>query len=140
YYDASHDLALAGASGNDATVLNQAEIDGHLTVQDDQGNPLASVGWQALPKRAAATVARASTVTVGPDGTGPLTMRNLGVADGVTDAFVLTGSSDRLAAPAAGQPGSPGSNEAIIDLAQVGVRDDGTNLQFAVTQYTKRPT
>ena len=35
------------------------------------------------------------------------------------------GPSDRLPTPAAGQPGSPGSNEAVIDLANVGVRDDG---------------
>jgi minor extracellular serine protease Vpr len=140
FYDASQDLALAGAAGNDATVLNAAEVDGHLTVRNDQGDALATVGWQTLPKRASSTVARASTVTVGPDGTGPLALRNLGVADGAVDAFVLTGVSDRLPTPAAGQPGSPGSNEAVIDLAGVGVRDDGTNIQFAITQNTRRPT
>ena len=140
FYDASQDLALAGAAGNDATVLNAAEVDGHLTVRDDQGTALASLGWQTLPKRASSTVARASTVTVGANGTGTLAMRNLGVADGAVDAFVLTGVSDRLPTPAAGQPGSPGSNEAVIDLASVGVRDDGTNIQFAITQNTRRPT
>jgi hypothetical protein len=140
YYDGSQNLALAGASGNNATVLNEAEIDGHLTVQDEQGNALASVGWQTLPKRSSSTITRATTVTVGPDGTGPLALRNLGVADGVVDSFVLTGSSDRLPTPAAGQPGSPGSNEAVVDLATVGVRDDGSNIQFAITQNSRRPT
>jgi hypothetical protein len=140
FYDAAQNLALAGASGNNGTVLNEAEVDGHLTVRDRDGNAVATLGWQTLPKRASSTVTRANTVTVGADGTGSLPMRNLGVADGNVDAFVLTGSSDRLPTPAAGQPGSPGSNEAVIDLANVGVRDDGTNVQFAVTQNTRRPT
>jgi hypothetical protein len=71
YYDSSQNLALAGASGNNATVLNAAEIDGHLAVQDEQGHALASIGWQALPKRSSSTITRATTVTVGPDGTRP---------------------------------------------------------------------
>ncbi len=140
YYDAAQDLALAGASGNNATVLDQAEVDGHLTVRNGQGDAVATLGWQALPKRASSTVARSSAVAIGTDGTGALAMRNLGVENGVVDAFVLTGASDRLPTPAAGQPGSPGSNEAVVDLANVGVRDDGSNIQFAVTQNTRRPT
>ena len=140
FYDRPENLALAGASGNNGTVLNTAEFDGHLTVRDSSGAAQASLGWQALPKRAASTVARSLDVTVDDTGTGVLNMRNLGVEDGVVDAFALTGSSDRLPAPAVGQPGSPGSNEAVIDLANVGVRDAGDSLQFAVTQYSKRPT
>jgi hypothetical protein len=140
YFDRTQDLALAGASGNNSTVLNAAEVDGHLVVHDSSGASVATLGWQALPEKAASTVARDLSVTPGPDGTAPLTLRNLGVADGVVDAFTLTGSSPRLPTPAPGQPGSAGSNEAIIDLANVGVRDDGDSLQFAVTQFTRRPT
>jgi len=140
FYDRVQNLALAGAAGNDSRVLDVAEVDGHLTVRDGNGDALATLGWQTLPKRASSTVTRANTVTVGPDGTGTLALRNLGVDHGGVDAFVLTGSSDRLPVPAAGQPGSAGSNEAVIDLANVGVRDDGTNIQFAVTQQARRPT
>jgi hypothetical protein len=140
FYDRTQDLALAGASGNTSAVLNNAEVDGTLIVRDATGAAVATLGWQALPKRAASTVARDLSVTAGPDGTAPLAFRNLGVEDGVVDAFTLTGSSGRLPAPTAGQPGSPGSNEAVIDLANVGVRDAGDALQFAVTAYSRRPT
>jgi minor extracellular serine protease Vpr len=140
YFDSSQNLALAGASGNNSLVLNDAEVDGHLIVRDANGDQVATLGWQALPKRSSATVARTTAVQVGPDGTGSLLLRNLGVVDGGVDAFVLTGSSDRLPTPAAGTPGSPGSNEAVIDLANVGVRDAGDSIQFAITQQTKRPT
>jgi hypothetical protein len=140
YFDSSQDLALAGASGNNSGVLNDAEVDGHLVVRNGDGSEVATLGWQTLPKRSSATVVRANAVQVGPDGTGPLMLRNLGVADGAVDAFVLTGSSDRIPTPTAGKPGSPGSNEAVIDLANVGVRDAGDSIQFAITQQTKRPT
>ncbi len=140
FYDAAQNLALAGAAGNNSNVLNQAEVDGHLIVRDSGGSEVATLGWQTLPKRASATVARTTAVQLGPDGTGSLALRNLGVADGVVDSFVLTGSSDRLPTPVSGTPGSPGSNEAVIDLANVGVRDAGDAIQFAVTQQTKRPT
>jgi len=140
FYDSAQDLALAGATGNNAATLDQAEVDGHLTVRDENGETLATLAWQTLPKRASSTVARSSAVTVGPDGTATLAMRNLGVQDGVVNSFVLTGANDRAPTPPAGQPGSPGSNEALVDLASVGVRDDGTNIQFAITQNTRRPT
>ena len=54
--------------------------------------------------------------------------------DGRVNVYGLTGTSPREAAPAPGEPGSPGSNIAVIDLAAAGVRDDvATDLvQFAV--------
>jgi len=64
----------------------------------------------------------------------------MGVEAGVVDAFSLTGTSPQRATPGPGQPGSPGSNEAAIDLARIGVRTAGDSLQFAITQYDRRPT
>jgi hypothetical protein len=64
----------------------------------------------------------------------------MGVEAGVVDAFSLTGTSPQLPTPAPGKAGSPGSNEAAIDLARIGVRTAGDSLQFAITQYDRRPT
>ena len=139
YFDRDQDLALAGAKGDDGRFLDAAEFDGYLTIRTDAG-VAATLGWQTLPKRAASVVASSSTVTPGAGGTAGLTLRNMGVEDGVVDAFSLTGSSPRRATPAPGQPGSPGSNESAIDLANVGVRVVGDSLQFAITQFDRRPT
>ena len=44
FYDSSQNLALAGAAGNNANVLDDAEVDGHLTVLDSDGNEVGHVG------------------------------------------------------------------------------------------------
>ena len=139
YFDRDHDVALAGAKGDDGRFLDGAEFDGYLTVRTSTG-VAATVGWQTLPKRAASVVTSPSTVTLDASGTAALTLRNMGVEAGVVDAFSLTGTSPQRATPAPGQPGSPGSNEAAIDLARIGVRTTGDSLQFAITQYDRRPT
>ena len=139
YFDRDHDLALGGAKGDDGRFLDGAEFDGYLTVRTSAG-VAATVGWQTLPKRAASVVTSPSNVTLDGSGTAALTLRNMGVEAGVVDAFSLTGASPQRATPAPGQPGSPGSNEAAIDLARVGVRTVGDSLQFAITQYDRRPT
>jgi minor extracellular serine protease Vpr len=139
YFDQDHDVGLAGAKGDDGRFLDGAEFDGYLTVRSGT-DVVATLGWQALPKRAASVTPSSTQVTPDANGTAPLELRNMGVADGVVDAFSLTGSSPQRDAPAAGQPGSAGSNEAAIDLAAVGVRTVGDSLQFAITQYERRPT
>ncbi|HKA04099.1 MAG TPA: S8 family serine peptidase, partial [Acidimicrobiales bacterium] len=140
YYDRATDVGLAGATGNQAGPLDDAEFDGYLTVRASNSHVVATLGWQALPKRAAAVTPSATQVTLDATDAATLTLRNMGVEDGVVDAFSLTGTSPQRAAPEAGQPGSPGSNEAVIDLAAVGVRTIGDSLQFAIAQYDRRPT
>ncbi len=140
YFDRDHDLGLAGATGDDGRRLDRAEFDGYITVRRSDNSVAATLGWQALPKRAAAVTPSASQLTLDSSGTALVELRNAGVEDGVVDAFSLTGASPRRDAPAAGEPGTPGSNEAVIDLAAVGVRTVGDSLQFAITQYDRRPT
>jgi len=120
----------AGATG-DGAQLNAPEVDGY--VQAVAGNQTLHLGWQVLPHRSAAVQA-SDDVELGGRG-GGLTLRNSStVLDGVVDVYGLTGSNGRLPTPDPGEPGSPGSNAAVIDLAAAGVRDDVANdvIQFAI--------
>ena len=141
FYDAQQDLALAGASGNNGHRPQRRRV---RRPPDGARRPAAATGhaWagRRCPSGASSTVARSHDVTVGrrrhrlADAAQP---RRWPTASSTPSS--LTGSSDRLPTPAAGKPGSPGSNEAVIDLANVGVRDAGDSLQFAVTQYDEAP-
>jgi hypothetical protein len=61
------------------------------------------------------------------------------VQAGAVNAFVLTGTKDAPPPPPA--PSLPTDEEAHVNLAAVGVRDVGGDaIQFAITQYERRPT
>jgi hypothetical protein len=62
------------------------------------------------------------------------------VLDGAASVFALTGTSAKLPAPGREDPGAPGSNVAVIDLAAAGVRDDvaGDVIQFAVAGHQRQ--
>ncbi len=120
----------AGFTG-DGSALNAPEFDGYLLATS--GAERLHLGWTVLPQRSA-DVSAAKTVRL-KNGVGTLSLANRSrVLDGAVDVFALTGTSPRLPKPGAGEPGSPGSNAALIDLAAAGVRDSVTNdlLQFAI--------
>ena len=121
----------AGLSG-DGSALNGPEIDGYLkAISTDETLHL---GWTVLPHRSADVSAAQSSVKL-TNGTGTFTLKNASrVLDGAVNVFGLTGTSPNLPRPGAGEPGTPGSNVAVIDLAAAGVRDDLATgvVQFAV--------
>lgn len=101
-------------------------------------NETLHLGWTVLPHRAADVSATDVTLTKGK---GSLSLTNAsGALDGRVNVFGLTGTSPSQPRPAPGQPGSVGSNVALIDLASAGVRDDVTTgiVQFAVAGHRRQ--
>lgn len=121
----------AGLTGN-GDALNAPEVDGYLkAIAVDETLHL---GWTVLPHRSADVSAAQNSIAL-RNGTGTFTLNNASkVLDGAVNVFALTGQSGALPRPGAGEPGSPGSNVAQIDLAAAGVRDDLATgvIQFAV--------
>jgi hypothetical protein len=120
----------AGFTG-DGSELNAPEFDGNLKAVS--AAETLHLGWTVLPHRSA-DVSTDSTVQL-TGGTGQLALTNASdVLDGRVNVYGLTGTSPRQAEPAPGEPGSPGSNVAVIDLAAAGVRDDVSRglIQFAL--------
>ena len=126
-----------GASGGDGAALNGPEFDGWVTATSAEES--VKVGWTVLPRKAA-EVSADSELTLKKSGDGKLKLKNASaVAAGDVELFALTGTSPELLDPDPGQPGSPGSNAAITDLAAVGVRDGGSGaLQFGIATYDRR--
>lgn len=126
-----------GATGGTGALLNGPEFDGWITATSEAES--VKVGWTVLPKKAA-DVSTSSSVKLKKSGAGELKLKNESfVAAGDVEVFALTGTSPELPDPAPGEPGSPGSNAAIIDLAAVGVRDGGGGtIQFGIATYDRR--
>ncbi|MFN0281334.1 MAG: S8 family serine peptidase [Kineosporiaceae bacterium] len=125
----------AGLTGA-GTDLNAPEFDGLVTATS--GTETVHLGWQVLP-RAAADVSAPTSATVRTAGTS-VALRNRSAAAGSdVTVFGLTGTSRKQPLPAAGQPGSAGSNVALVDLAAVGVWDspDDDLIQFAVADHRR---
>lgn len=120
----------AGRTG-DGSALNLPEFDGYVTATS--GSEVLHLGWTVLPQRSA-DVSAAGSVRLTRN-SGPLALSNRSRAsDGPVNVFGLTGTSPRLPRPVPGQPGSAGSNVALVDLAAVGVRDNPNlgYIQFAI--------
>jgi minor extracellular serine protease Vpr len=126
-----------GATGGNGSLLNGPEFDGWITASSDSDT--VKLGWTVLPKKAA-DVSASSSLKLKKDGSGTLKLENgSNVASGDVDIFALTGTSPELPDPAPGEPGSPGSNAAIIDLAAVGVREPEAGvIQFGIATYDRR--
>ena len=131
----------AGFTGGDGTVLNDPELDGYLMAVANSGETQ-HLGWHVLPHRSAKVTSprsvnlrRASSATV------PL-VNSSAVQAGTAEIYSLTGTSPALPRPAAGAPGSAGSNVALIDLRNVGVRDfiGDDVIQFAINGNSRRAT
>ena len=128
---------FAGDEGAGAA-LNGPEFDGWITAT--AGGEQLHVGWTVLPRKAA-DVSTADSVKLDRNGSGTVNLRNASkVAAGGTEVYALTGTSPQMPKPAAGDPGTPGSNAAVIDLAATGVVVDvaGDVAAFAVATYDRR--
>ncbi len=125
----------AGRTG-DGSALNEPEFDGYLRAIST--TETLHLGWTVLPHRSADV--SASPVQL-KKSKGQLRLTNSSAAqDGRVNVFGLTGTSPRQPAPGSGEPGSPGSNAAVIDLAAAGVRDDTALgvIQFAMAGTQRR--
>ncbi len=129
------DWALdGGANGGNGPALNAQEYDGYLTLTS--GSEKITVPWHVLPRKAADTSAELAGNRFGQF----VKLRNRAWNEGEFDVFSLTGQSARLPRPGAGDPGTPGSNEAVIDLRSVGVRywADADVVEFAINTGGRR--
>jgi len=129
------DWTLDGGSlGGRGDLLNGPEYDGYITLTS--GSEKLSVPWHVLPRKAAATIASLSGGKAGPS----VKLRNFGFDAGEYEVFSLTGQSTKLPRPGAGDPGTAGSNEAVIDLRSVGVRyaADADVIEFAINTNGRR--
>ncbi len=121
----------AGSDG-DGSTLNGPEYDGFVLATSSAET--LHLGWQVLPRRSA-DVSADGKVALGASRTGTLSLTNRSaVQTGVANVYGLTGVSPRQPIPGPGDPGSAGSNVAVIDLDSVGVRDSLTSdrIQFAI--------
>ncbi len=128
----------AGSTGVGAK-LNQPEFDGYLRAES--AGETVHLGWTVLPHKSA-DVSGPGSVTL-DQGRGYLSLRNDSrVHAGNVNVFGLTGTSARQPRPLPGQPGSPGSNQAVIDLAAAGVRDDPVRntISFAIAGQQRQTT
>jgi subtilisin family serine protease len=125
-----------GRNGGEGHLLQTVELDGYLNI--DGGGDNVHLAWQVLPRRSADVDADRTSVDVG----GSFELENDSmIQDGPVEVFSLLGTSRRF--PAGLLPG-PGSNYAVIDLKEVGVRyidvpAPATDvLQFGISTHGKR--
>ena len=127
----------ASATGA-GSALNAPEADGYLTAS--AGGQKLHLGWQILPHRSA-DVQAPGKLKLNRSGSGTLGLLNQSpVLSGTSHVYALTGTSPKYADPGPGDPGSPGSNFAVIDLAAAGVRDSGANVEFAIASQDRFTT
>ena len=120
----------AGYTG-DGSALNGPEFDGYIRATSP--TETLHLGWTVLPHRSADVSADNTVRVAGNKGTLTLTNRSR-VLDGAVNVFGLTGTSPRKPEPGPGEPGSAGSDQALVDLFAVGVRDDVPTgiVEFAI--------
>lgn len=124
-----------GSRGGDGYRLQGFEFDGYITI-DGGSNNTVHLAWQVLPHKSAEVRVDRKNVPLGRDGTASVNVRNQSnVLDGRVDVFSLTGESGQIKKRF--QP-RPGDNFALVDLKSVGVRQSGSNIQFAVDTYGAR--
>jgi subtilisin family serine protease len=127
----------AGSTGA-GEALNAPEFDGLIIARSRQET--LHLGWHVLPHRSA-DVSAPDSVRLRANDTGTLRLVNRsGVLAGTVDVFGLTGTSGQLPPPTPGGPGTPGSNQAVIDLRATGVRDDADEglIQFAIASQQRQ--
>jgi hypothetical protein len=118
-----------GSRGGDGFRLQGVEVDGFLTLTS--GDEALSVPFHALLRKSASLNATGQAVKAG----NVLRLQNNAANAGAFDVFALTGTSPR-ANPTL-RPG-PGDSYALVDLEAVGVRLNGSVLQFAVSRHDRR--
>jgi hypothetical protein len=124
-----------GSRGGDGFRLQGVEFDGYITINGGP-NDTVHLAWQVLPHRSAEVRVEDNEVELGSSGTASLGVENRStVLDGRVDVFSLTGRSERIRKRFLPRPGD---NFAIVDLKAVGVRQSGTDIQFAMDTFGAR--
>lgn len=118
-----------GSQGGNGSLLQTVEFDGYVKLSDASGT--ISLPWHVLPQKSSDIVPSSSSVAAGSS----FTLVNNGAAASAVSVFSLTGTSGRV--PVSTYP-DPGDNFAVVDLKAVGVRQVGSNLQFAVHTFGER--
>jgi subtilisin family serine protease len=131
-----------GSNGSNGELLNTVEYAGFLTVTG--GPDTVHIPWHILPHQAANIQPATNTVTLSGNPQ-TLTLPNTnGAANGLVDAFSLTGTGVQF--PPSVLP-APGADFAVINLQAAGVRlvcIDQSNpcttfgVQFAITTFGQR--
>jgi subtilisin family serine protease len=128
-----------GANGANGELLNTVEFAGYLTFTS--GSETVHLPWHILPHKAANVQPSATTVTLGGNPQSMSLVNTTGAANGLVDAFSLTGTGTPF--PPFVLP-APGSDYALINLKAVGVRlvclDNSCDLgaQFGITTFGQR--
>jgi Subtilase family/PA domain len=124
-----------GALGGDGFRLQDHEFDGYITVNGGTNNTV-HLAWHVLPHRAAGLEADDDTFKLKKNGTASVEVENDSrVLDGRVDVFSLTGTSDRIDED---DLPNPGDAFAVIDLRAVGVRLNGSSVEFAFDTFGSR--
>jgi hypothetical protein len=132
-WDGAGTTSLGGVLGGDGPTLTAGEFDGYVTFADETDT--FHLPWHVLPRKSS-DVNLASTSIALSGGTGSVGISNAGgAADGAVDTFALTGTNGRV--PPTQLP-QAGDNFAVIDLKSVGVRQAGSNVQFAINTFGQR--
>ncbi len=122
-----------GSQGGNGALLQGVEFDGYLNIADASDN--IHLAWQILPHKAAAVTAEPLSVNLTSANHNLLLKNTTGARSGRVEVFSLTGSSPRINQRFL--PGT-GDNFAVVDMRYVGVRQNGSTLQFAVNTFGER--
>jgi hypothetical protein len=127
-----------GSLGGNGPLLQSVEFDGYITLTDgnfasaaNTSAPGIALPWHVLPQKSADIALSKTSIRANTQ----LKLSNRGPAATTASVFALTGTSDRL--PREAYP-VDGDNFATIDLKSVGVRQSGSNLQFAINTWGER--
>ena len=123
-----------GSRGGNGALLQGVEFDGYITISDAADN--IHLAWQILPHRSAEVKANGEQVVLNGGNGAELVLQNqANLLDGRAEVFSLTGTSPRIKNP---YLADEGDNFTVIDLAEVGVRQAGSAIQFAINTYGQR--
>lgn len=121
----------ASQTGSTGIPLDAFTFDGYVKVDGGNAQNVDTLPWHLLPHKAANTNIKETSTQNGT--TSILFLNNGGAVPGTVETFQLLGTR-----PSSGAQLGLGAGFALIDLKAFGVRDDGTNLQFAVDTYDLR--
>lgn len=121
-----------GSQGGNGPLLQTDEFDGYINLQSVSDT--VHLPWQILPHKGAAVAPASGSITLGGSAKA-VTLTNSGVVPGRVDVFSLTGTSPKIQKK---YLPNPGDNFAIIDLKSVGVRMNGSAVQFAINTFGER--
>lgn len=127
---------LYGSGNGSGTLLQAAEFDGYITLQQKNGPEKLTLPWQILPRKASHVTALTDDYRLKSKRN--VKLFNFGTEEGVVNSYALLGTSPRIHKKYLPQIGD---NYAVGDLRAFGARDvvygADTYLEVAVSLYGK---